>query len=251
MSNISSMAHAATIGDNNPPEPTPFEQSAQEIEELYVEAEGWLDGVKIETKGQADGISLLMDMIRTAEKKAEERRKAEAKPFDDGKAEVQARYNPLIQKDKGKCALALAACKAALKPWLEKLDAEQREIARKAREDADRQRAEAQAALRASQADNLAERAAAEARLREADRAEREAKLAEKQKAHAEGGKRAVGLRTTYRAEMTDATAAVNHYWLRAQPELKALLMRLAQEDVRGGARHIPGFNIIEEKHVS
>lgn len=248
MSNISSMAHAATIGDNNPPEPTPFEQSAQEIEELYVEAEGWLDGVKIETKGQADGISLLMDLIRTAEKKAEERRKAEAKPFDDGKAEVQARYNPLIQKDKGKCALALAACKAALKPWLEKLDAEQREIARKAREEADRQREEAQAALRASQADNLAERAAAEARLREADRAEREAKNAEKQKAHAEGGRRAVGLRTTYRPELIDARAAAAHYWSHARREMEEFLLQLAKEDVRAGTRTIPGFNVIEER---
>jgi hypothetical protein len=54
------------------------------------------------------------------------------KPFDEGKAEVQGRYNPLIQDKRGKTDLAIAACNDTLKPWLKKIEDEQRAEAAKA-----------------------------------------------------------------------------------------------------------------------
>ena len=52
----------------------------------------WLDGEPIASAEQADKVSLLLDMIRKAEKAADESRVKENEPFDLGKAEVQARY---------------------------------------------------------------------------------------------------------------------------------------------------------------
>src|SRR3546814_8195285 len=82
-------ATAPKIGHNNPP--SPFDDIKAEIEALHEEARGWLDGEPVASQGQADALDKLKGMIRDAEKKAENLRKAEVKPFDDGKAAVQAR----------------------------------------------------------------------------------------------------------------------------------------------------------------
>ena len=86
-----------SIGGNHPPEdPTPFELSAKEAEDLLSEACNWVDGMTVESQEQADALDGLLAQIKAAAKLAEERRKAEVKPFDDAKAEVQSRYNTLI-----------------------------------------------------------------------------------------------------------------------------------------------------------
>ena len=74
------------IGHNNPP--TEFEVCKKTIQDLYEEAKLWLDGEPVETQEQADALNTLESRIREAAKDAEANRKKEAKPFDDGKAEV-------------------------------------------------------------------------------------------------------------------------------------------------------------------
>lgn len=237
-------------GHNNPPQ-TPYEQSKERVEELYAEAKGWLDGEPITSQAQADEIQKLMRLIQEAEKVAESHRKAEAQPFDDGKAEVQARYNPLIQKGTGKTALAVNACKSALAPWLKKLDDEQRAAAEKARQEAEEKRLAAMEAMRQRDAANLADREAAEALVAEAKKAEAEAKKAENAKPQAKGAGRAASLRTYYTANVTDYKAFARHLWTQHPETFEPFLDDIASKMASAGSRELPGVSIVEDRRVA
>lgn len=249
----------ARIGGNNPPEsidaptkPTPFDVVSKRILDLYDEATLWLDGAKVDSQDLADGIANLTAELRKAAEAADEARIAENKPFDDGKAAVQAKYAPLIadtKKQKGKAILAIEGCKAALAPWLLKIDQEKRAAAEKARKEAEEKTRAAQEAIRAAQRDNLAERAAAEELIINAKKAQRAAVKAEKSTATAGNGfGRSLHLRTVYTPVMTDMRAAARHYWTTRENEMEAFFQGLADADVRAGIREIPGFEIREEK---
>jgi hypothetical protein len=241
----------AVIGGNNPPEPTPFDLSRDEIEGLFEEAKNWLDGEGVQTQADADGVGQLLDAIRKAAKAADDRRKDENKLFDEGKAAVQAKYAPLIadtKSERGKAVLAAEACKKALAPFLEKVEAEKRRIAEEARRKADEERAAAEAAIRAARASDLEAQEAAERQLREAQAAEAAAKRAENDRAQAKGGARAVSLRSTWTVEMADIRDAAAHYWRIRPDEFRAFLIGVARQDVAAGKREIPGFTITEQK---
>lgn len=249
----------AIAGNNNPPAPieevppTPFEMSEVEIGDLYAEAKNFLDGEPISTQAMADAVSKLIDDLRKAGKLADERRIEENRPFDEGKAEVQARYAPLIadtKTTKGKVVLAIDIAKKALAPWLQKLEDEKRAAAEAARKIADEKARAAQEALRASQVDDLAKREAAEQMIRDAQKAEAAAVFAENDKAHAKGGTRAMGLRSVWRAEMVDGRAAAGHYWQTRRADVDAFFQGLADADVRAGKREIPGFLILETRVI-
>ena len=246
-------------GHNNPPslveevEPTPFEMSEVEIGDLYAEAKNWLDGEPVTTQSVADEISKLIDKLRAAANQADARRIAEKKPLDDAVAEIQARYNPLIEENKkanryGKAYLAINMAKQALAPYLQKLEDEQKAAADAARKIADEKLRVAQEALRASQVADLEKRESAEALIREAEKAEAVATKAENSKAHATGGTRAIGLRSVWRAEMVDASPFAKYVWLDHRPELTEFLETLASKLVLGGKRSLPGVNVIEDR---
>jgi hypothetical protein len=246
-------APIAGIGHNQPPEPmTAFEAVKINITDLYEEARQWLDGTPVETQEQADAINTLKATIRDAIKAAEEQRVKEKAPLDEQIAEIQARYNELIGSNKSVTGLAIKAeqaCNAALKPYLLKLAEQQAEATRIAQEAAAKAQAEAAEAVRQRDAANLESREAAEAKIRAAQMAEEAAKRAEKAKAHAKGDGRATGLRTVYRAEMTDFKAAAAWTWKERNEELRAWVQEQADKAVRDQKlRSIPGFNIIEEK---
>ena len=101
MTDIATVEAPPQQGHNQPPK-TPFEAAEGRIDLLHLEASNWFDGDAIETQGQADAVSKLLDDIRKAGKMAEAARKAEADPFDKGKAEVFARYEPMLGKGKSK-----------------------------------------------------------------------------------------------------------------------------------------------------
>lgn len=235
----------AVIGGNMPPEPTPFEKAEKEVNDLYAEAALWLDGKPIDSQAQADDLSNLLNMIRAAEKRAEEARKAEKQPHSDAAKAVDAKYKPLI----GTCQLASDACKKAIAPWLAQVAAAQEAAAAEARRVAEEKTRQAQEAIRAAEATNLEARAAAELKIEEAKEAEKRAARAAKATANAGGGVgRAVGLRTIRRPVFSDPILAARHYWLKENNEYCAFLLSLAERDVRNGATVIPGFEIIEEK---
>ncbi len=229
----------------------PFELSRDEIEGLFSEAQHWLDAGGIKTAGDAEGVSKLLDLLRKAIKRADERRIAEAKPHDDAKAEIQARYGALIQDNKsgkGKAVLAVEVCKAALTPWLERQEAKKQAAAEAARREADVRAREAALALQLSKPSDLQEREHAEDLAQEARRAEAAAGRAEKDRATARGGARAVTLRTSYRAEITDETAFARWAWANCRADISAALASIAAQQVAAGTRAIPGITIHEER---
>lgn len=246
-------AHAQ-IGHNNPPDPTPFDLSKEEIDGLYMEAKNWCDGSEITSQEQADQVAKLQASIRTAIKTADARRVEENKPFDDGKAAVQAKYAPLISDTKavkGKAVLALEACKAALEPFLIAQEKAKREAAEKLRAEAEAKRLEAEAAFRASQATDLAAREAAEALLKDANRASAVATKAEADKAGAKvAGFRGAALHTYYEAEITDLRAFARYCWQEHLPELEPAFQKIADRLVFGGVRSLPGVTVHEKKRV-
>lgn len=236
------------IGANDPPsliEPTPFDLSKDEIEGLYLEAKNWLDGAPVETQAQADAIGKLITDMRAAVKKADERRVAENKPFDDGKAAVQARYNPLIQKDRGKADLAIATCKKALAPFLAKQERDRQARADAARREAEEKHKAAQEALRASSAD-LEAREKAEELLRDAKASEKAAAKVENERVGAHGGGRAITMRKSYVPVLSDRKEAARFFWTECPEQFDALLLTMAQDYVRAGRRTLPGFIVTE-----
>lgn len=242
----------ATIGHNQPPEPTPFELSKEAITSLFEEAKNWLDGDPISSQGQADEVQKLLRMIQAAEKEADERRIKENEPFDAGKAEVQTRYAPLIgntKTTKGMTVLAVDACKKALAPWLEKIDAENRAKAEALRKEAEEKQRIAMEAMRQRNGD-LEASAKAEALVQEAKRAETEARRADNAKASAKGEGRAVTLRDYYTPEITDATAFARHVWLTHRSDMETFLAGMAAKLVASGVHTIPGVTVHHERRA-
>lgn len=245
----------ATIGHNNPP--TPFEMSRDEIEGLLVEARNWCDGTGVDNQEQADEVSKLLSKIREAANRADDRRAEEKRPHDDAAAEVQGRYNPLIagfktaiKGQKGKATIAAEACKAALAPFLQRQEAEKRAAAEAARAEAEKAAREAALAFAVTRHSDLEGREHAEALLADAKTADRAAGAAERDRTAARGGGRAVSLRTSYRAELTDANAFARWAWINAKPELIAHLTTMAERRVAAGQRDIPGVTVHSDQKV-
>lgn len=236
----------ATIGDNNPPEPTPFDLAQQAVEDVYDEAKNWLDGAKVETQADADSIGKLIDLSRAVYKQADDARAAEKKPFDDAGKEVQARYKPLLEK----ATLAQDTCKKALQPFLEKQDAERRAAEEALRQEAIRKQREAEEKIRQANLTDLAAREEAEKAIKEAQAAEREAKRAGNTKTQARGGARAISMRTSYEPELVDMTQAARYYWEANKQVFVEFLTGLARKDIAHGKRSIPGFKVNEVKKV-
>lgn len=245
------------LGDNNPPEPTPIEITAKEVNDLYDEAKLWLDGEPIVTAGQASEVAELRKRIQAAAKAGEERRVAEAKPFDEAKKKVQDAYNPLIHKDKGKTALALSALNTALAPYLAELDRQQRAEAAALREqqlEAERKAREASQAAALSA--DLAEREEAERLQTEAKAIAKTAGHAEKARAqvHATGGGRAIGMKSVWTPTLDDPAAALAYFRQMRPAELKEWMLEQARDIIRVGTKPpgaIPGFRITEIKQAA
>jgi hypothetical protein len=247
-------ASAPPIGHNNPPSaPTTYDEAKARIDDLHGEAKNWADGQPITTQAQADAVSRLKGMIAEAEKQAEALRKAEAKAFDDGKAEVQARYIPLIgDKGRGLTDKATTALQRLLTPWLLKLDAE----VQARRVEAERV---AQAAIEAAQviaaaADmaRLDDAEVVEEAVQEAKTAIREVKAADNDRARVGGGEyRSTLLKNNWVATLEDGDIALSHYWKMQRGACEAFLADLAAKDLRVGKRTIPGFVVDNQKRAA
>lgn len=233
---------------------TPFDLISEDAETWLAEAANYADGTPIETQGQADDVSRIIDALRKTAAAADDQRKVEVKPHDDAKKAVQEKYAPLFadakNKTPGRVFTALDALRATLQPYLAKLDAIKREAERKAREEAEAKAREAQEAVRAADASNMIAREEAEALVRLAEAADKVARASEKDKAHATGGTRAMGLRSVWTATLTNAREAAAHYWTINPDAFNAFLQKLADDDVRAGKRSVPGFTITEERRL-
>ena len=240
----------AVIGGNfPPPDRAAYDALKAAADDLMVEVGNWCDGVKIETQEQADVVARLIDQTRKLRTAADDARKKEAKPWDDGKAEIQDRYNKLIGETKaikGALVRAQEALQATLTPWLVQLQQAQAAEAARLRKIADDEAAAARAALLAANPANIVERQAAEEQVQAAAGVVKEAARAEKARpiASAGEGARGVGLRTTFVPVLENGKEALAHYMVARKEELRAWLTAMAEIDVREGKRSIPGFRI-------
>jgi hypothetical protein len=233
----------ATIGHNRPP----VDIFEERIVGLFDEAKNWLDGEPVTAQAQADELGKLLDMIRTAAKEADAQRKVEKKPYDDAAKAVQDAWNPLLKR----CEIAADTVKKALAPFLAEQDRIAREAAAAARREAEEKAAAARAAFQASDVTDLSAREEAERLAREAKDAEKIAGKAEKVKAGAQGGARAVSLRTVYAAQVTDYQALARHVWTTDPEALRAFLDEYAAAATRrspDAARALPGVTVTESK---
>lgn len=242
----------AGIGDNKPPL-TPedgWDYWKAVIDDLFMEAQNWLDGDPIANEQQAESLGTLLRQIGNAKKQADEARAAEKKPhWDAGKA-VDEKFKPLALK----CEQADRAARNALRPWLEMVEAENRRKAREAEEAARQAAREAEEARRREHQsdvldDRLVEdREAAIQRAADAERAAREAAKAPTRVGTGVG--RAVTLRTVRTAVIIDRKELLKHYMLTRPADLEEWLLEQAQKDVRAGAKSLPGVHIREDRVV-
>lgn len=259
MSAVAELAYDADriagLGDNGPPAATPFELVREHIEGLLTEAHNWADGTTVTSQAQADEASRLIDDLRKAAKAAEGTQDDEQKPHDDAVAEIRARYRPLIQsattKNPGKVWKAIDALKACVKPFLDKLEAERLAAVEKAHQEAATAAQAAADAARAAAPADLAAQEAAEDLITAAQQAAANARRIENTRSQARGGERAMGLRKTYTATLTNPRDALLHYWGGATPgvgreALIACLQQLAQQDVNRKVHTIPGVTVVE-----
>lgn len=226
---------------------TPFDQHSAAIEDLYLEAKNWLDDKGVQSQSDADGVSKLLDLLRKAAKEADEARKEEKRPHDEAAKAVQSKWKPIIDR----AELAQKVCKQALTPYLQKVEAEQRAAEEEARRQAEAAEIAAQKAFEQSGLSDLEAREEAERLATAAKEATAEANRAGKQKAHAKGGGRAAGLRTSYHAEITDDRAFAAYVWQNHRVELSGFLLELAGRLVRNGQRGIPGVTVHEKKEAA
>jgi hypothetical protein len=255
----------AVIGGNNPPaEETPADPKAGwaaikiHMDDLLTETQNWADGVAITTPEQAEAVGRLKQDLQTAASDADAARVTEKKPFDDATTEIQDRYNayiaPLKNKKPGTVSKAVLALNNLLTPWLTKLDDERRAREAEASAAAAKAAAEALAAhTEAKASTDLTVIDTAEDKLAEAEALIRQAKGISSEKVQVQGSVRAVGLRSYWVAELDEKGGAdAIRYYLKTRPErIKALIQQLADEDVRAGARHIPGFTVREDRRAA
>lgn len=238
------------IGGNNPPEMTPYEAIRIHLDDLLTEAENWADGAGVGNQAQADEISRLIEDLRLGLQAADEARVTEGEPHKLVLDEIQTRFNvyiaPTKNKVPGKIPVAIEALKATLKPFLDKLRAEQLAREAEARRVADEAARKAAEAARAADLTDLAARQAALALEAEAQTAQAAATRAANERAQAKGGSKAMGLTRTYTPVMIDRKAALIHYATTRADDLAGFLQRLAETDVREGKRQIPGFRVDE-----
>lgn len=240
-----------SIGGNNGPafNPDLVDQLAAKASEFADAAGEWKDAGKIETKEQAQKANDFVKGARRFFNEIEARRKSEKQPFLDAEREIDAAFNRPKETTKRAINLVAPLVEAFLKAEEAKERARKAEAERKAREEAE---AAERARRLAEERNDVLGQQEAEERSEAAREAEAEAQKAESAKLDsATGGGKRTSLRTQRYAQITNINQALLHY--RENPEMEALLLRLANAEVRaakGKPISIPGFEIKEERKL-
>ena len=220
-----------TIGDNFPPEPTPFERWA----ELVDNANTWAKNVpKIGSTEQAGRCQAFINQLRLTTADIEAAEKAEREPHDLAIIAIRAVYRPPLEL----LGIALDKMKALASDWLD------REKARLAHEAAERKRLAAEAEAAALKARQEAARAGAtveaEAKARHAEE-QAEAALAlaakptERPAIRGEFSARAMSLRSNWRGVIVNETAALKHF--ARHPSIRSAAIAAIQKEVNKQAK--------------
>lgn len=228
------------MGHNTPPpyDPDVLAKHIRAASELAAEAAPWLKKGKVESEDEAQKLNDVIAKARKLYRDAEESRKAEKEPhIEAGKAVDEAFRIATTATEKTGNSL-----KPIIATWLKKVEedkkaeaARQAEIARKAKEDAERLAAQAEASNDAFAA------AQAEAAQKAASKLEKGAIKASKAKASvtsATGGGRSMSLRKRKVAVIDNINLVFRHF--SDHPDVREVLQRLANAAVVRGET-VPG----------
>lgn len=219
------------IGANGPPAHEAF---SLEIENLFSLVSG-STASPVTTDDQEQALDSLLDDVRRARKDADAKRAEGKKPHLEAGKAVDSAWKPLIEK----CDKAADEIKKVLTPYRTAKQAAKDEAAKKAREEAAAKEKAAQESL--CKSDDLEERFAAEEQLKQADKLTKAANRADRE---------ATGLRTTWRAEITDMRSAMLAYMKREPDRFRSLVEELAARDARGTRAPVAGVLFIETKEA-
>lgn len=238
----------ASIGHNQPPEPTPLEAFTAHVDDLMMEAKNWLDGGQVDSEELAEGVAKLLALARSTEKDADKARVEEGEPHRKRWLEVNASWAPLADRLK----MIQSTAKASLKPWLDKKEADAKaEAARLQAEAAEKAQAASAAVFAAAKGTDLEAIEEAEALLKDAKRTAKAATRAGSSRATVGGGGRAVSIRRVKKARIVNLTEAARHYWSTDRDALQNLIQQLADRDAREGIAKIPGCEVYNEETVT
>lgn len=222
-----------TMGGNNPPA---FDAHKANVDDLREEAKVWLDGKAVTSAEEAEALNTLLDMARAAGKSADDQRTIEKKPHLDAGKAVDKQWKPLIDGAETIAAL----CKKVLTPWNIAEANRKAEVARKAAADAAEEQRLAREAERSATTLEDAE---------QADQFEESAKQAVKVAKTAEkAASSGLGLRTSYRAEITDFAVAARHFWQPHHHRFVELVQQIADEQARVVKADMPGIKVTAEQ---
>jgi len=216
----------------------PAQVIRRHIEDLFNEAKHCLDGKPVTDKKQADMVVKLIGELRDAKTACDDARKDEVKYWNEGKSEVQDRYNPVLKM----CKMSIDIAQKALAPWLLSEETAKRERVARLIAESTQAKADADAAIQASAGD-LDKRMEAEYRLADAQEL---VKIAKK----AAGENVIKGARSEWDVEISDRTEAARAIWAIVPEEFDDLLVVIAKRRVKLGAREIRGFTITERIRV-
>lgn len=219
-------------GHNNPP--NPIDEALAPFGDYITEAEGWLDGEDVTTEEQMKSVDALLKQIKAADKAVKGAEESAAKPIYDQWKSEKAKFAPTL-KDLDALKKGLASIVGGFK---KKLAAEKKAIKRKAYEEAERLRREAEIAEREAADGDIEAQREAQAKKQAATDAKKDASEANRDKV--------TGLRTVTKFETKDHRAAL--HWI-AQND-KAAMTSFIDEYVRRNhkAASIDGVEVWTEK---
>lgn len=224
----------------------PFEANSTHLADLYEEATQWLDGEPVTTDEQAEALAVLDDNIMAVAKALDDERTKLVAPLNKEKTDIQNKYNPFIQKDKGKADLARSAIKKALAPFMAEKKRKIQEAEEQARLKAEALERAAQEALQNRNASNLNEVAEAEALVEQANAAQKAADKLSKETAAVKGDGRAKSIITTYDPILEDVKLAGEWAWKKHPERFHELILTIAKEQFKMGNRSIAGIGVQE-----
>jgi hypothetical protein len=225
------MIDIPTIGDNFPPEATPFERWAELVDAANV----WSRNVpKISNAEQAGRAQAFVTQLRDTTADVEAAWKKEREPHDLAIVALRAKYRAPLEL----LGIALDRMKLLAGDWLD------REKARLAHEAAERKRLAAEAEAAALKARQEAARAGAsveaEAKARHAEE-QAEAALAlaakpvERAQIKGEFSAKAMSLRSNWHAVIVNESAALKHY--SRHPSVRAATVAAVQKEANKQAK--------------
>lgn len=231
---MNEMNPRAIMGANNPPDP--IDEICAAYEGPREEAENWLDGTEVKTEDQMKAVDDLRKGMREFRISLENGSKSATAPLYDAYKAEGARWKPTID-DAKRIEDGLVGLVDTFK---RKLAEEKKAAERKAWQEAEAARIEAERLAAAADVSNIEETRAAAAAAQEAEIARAQAAKASKDQVK--------GMRTVTRYEIEDYRAALNDIAQNDRDAVTAFIEDYVRRNYK--ARAINGVRVWTEKEA-